>query len=188
MAKQSKQCPLCGWDAELARVPDRDAYEVRCGRCGRFIVTGVLLASDVTGADKSLLPYLSAHTRQATERGTVIELATDTWRDMARSHQGAPVGQKALAVLEHLASRSRWPGDKVEFFYETSAPLFDAATADEVGYFVEHLVRLKQARSMALLSGGRELIVEPEGWARLDDVVRQEPGLRLRRWHQASRD
>lgn len=147
---------------------ERDAHEVDCGRCGRYIATGVLLNSPVADADKPLMPYLAAHTRQANLQGAVVELTTANWRDLARGHQGTPVNQKSLAILQHLVTRSRWPGDKVELFYERSAPLFDAATADEVGYLIDHLTRLKQVRSMAPLSGGRELIVEPEGWARLE--------------------
>ncbi len=169
MAEQPKQqCPLCGWDVKIARVPERDAYQLDCEHCGRFVATGVLLASRVSDADKSVMPYLSAHTRQANVQGTVVELTAENWRDYARSHQNTPVRQKALALLDHLAKASRWPGDRVYLNYETNAPLFDAATADEVGYLVEHLVSLKQLRSTALLAGGRELLVEPEGWVRLE--------------------
>lgn len=169
MGEQPKQqCLLCGWDAKRARVQERDACEVDCGRCGRYIATGVLLNSPVADADKPLMPYLAAHTRQANLQGAVVELTTANWRDLARGHQGTPVNQKSLAILQHVAKRSRWPGDRVELFYESSAPLFDAATADEVGYLVDHLVRLHQLRTTAPLSGGKELVVEPDGWARLE--------------------
>jgi len=169
MAEQPKQqCPICGWDAKRTGVPERDAFVADCGRCGRYVVTGVLLNASVPEADKPLLPYLAAHTRQANLQGAVVELTTDNWRDLARGHQGRPVNQKSLAILQDLAKRSRWPGDKVQLFYADSAPLFDAASDDEVGYLVDHLIRLKQVRSVAPLGGGRELIVEPEGWTRME--------------------
>jgi ribosomal protein S27E len=164
----TRQCPLCGWGIEIARVPSRDAFEVTCARCGHFIATSVLLKSKVSETDRHLLPYLAAHTRQANVQGLVVELTTDNWRDFARSHQGKPVSQKALAVLDHVAKRSGWPGDRVELFYESSAPLFDAVSEDEVGYLVQHLLSGKLLREHANLSGGKELIVTPEGWARLE--------------------
>lgn len=169
MADQPKQqCPLCGWDAQKARVSERDAFEVDCGRCGRFIITGVLLNSTPAESDKALWLYLSAHTRQVSAQGAVVELTTDNWRDFARSHQGTPVSQKAFAVLEHVAKRSRWPGDRIELFYERSAPLFDAVAEDEVGYLVGHLISLRQLVPVMQLSGGQEVIVTPDGWARLE--------------------
>jgi hypothetical protein len=169
MAEQPKQqCPLCGWDAKRALVPSRDAFEVDCPRCGRFIVNGLLMSSAVPELDTGLLPYLSAHTRQANVQGAVVELTTDNWQDYARSHQGTPVSQKLLAILEHIAKRSRWPGDRVELFYENSAPLFDAVSEDEVGFLVDHLLSRKQLHHTDNLVGGKEVVVTPEGWARLE--------------------
>src|SRR5712691_7464940 len=70
MADQAKEsCPLCGWDAKRAGVPRRDASEVDCPRCGRFIITRILMLSSVLDTDRTLLPYLSAHTRQANVQG-----------------------------------------------------------------------------------------------------------------------
>ena len=161
-------CPLCGWDAELARAGGRDAFQVDCPRCGRFIVSGTLMSSGFQGDDRALLPYLSAHTRQANEQGAVVELRTDSWRDYARSHQGTPVSQKLLAILEHIARRSRWPGDRVELYYEKSAPLFDAVSENEVGFLVDHLLSRKQLQHGGDLAGGKQVVVTPEGWARLE--------------------
>src|SRR5262245_60490389 len=124
-------CPLCGRDVKLARVSGRDASQVDCPQCGRFVATGSLMSSMGDDADKTLLPYLSARTRQANTQGPVVELTPDNWRDFARSHQRTPVSRKLLAILEHIAGRSRWPGDRVELNYQNSAPLFDAASADE---------------------------------------------------------
>jgi hypothetical protein len=119
-------------------------------------------------ADRTLLPFLSAHTRQANVQGAVVVLTTDNWRDFALSHQGTAVSQKLVAVLEHIAKRSRWPGDRVELLYEDSAPLFDAVSADEVGFLVDHLLSVKQLRLETNLSGGKVVVVTPEGWARLE--------------------
>ncbi len=169
MDEQPKQtCPLCDWDAKRALVSGRDAFEVDCPRCGRFIVNGLLMSLAVPEPDRGLLPYLSAHTRQANVQGAVVELTTDNWRDYARSHQGTPVSQKLLAILEHTAKRSRWPGDRVELFYENSAPLFDAVSEDEVGFLVDHLLSRKQLHQTDNLVGGKEVVVTPEGWARLE--------------------
>ena len=164
----ARPCPLCGWDAEMTPAGDRDAVEVTCPKCGRFIVTGILISSLERPEDAALLPYLSAHTRQLTEQGAVVELTTENWRDFARSHRGTPVSRKLDAVLEHIAKRSAYPGAPVEFFYSNDAPLFDAVSDEEVGYLVDYLIARKTLASTANLVGGKELIVTPEGWARLE--------------------
>jgi len=126
------------------------------------------MLSSVLDTDRTLLPYLSAHTRQANVQGAVVALTTDNWRDFARSHQGTPVSQKLLAILEHIARRSRWPGDRVELYYEKSAPLFDAVSENEVGFLVDHLLSRKQLQHAGDLAGGKGVVVTPEGWARLE--------------------
>lgn len=124
--------------------------------------------SSIPDADRGLLPYLSAHTRQANVQGAVVELTTDNWRNLARSHQGTLVSRKLLAVLEYLAKHSRWPGDRVKLFYGEHAPLFDAVSEDEVGFLVDHLLSRKQLHHVENLVGGKELVVTPDGWARLE--------------------
>src|SRR5260370_22241199 len=83
------KCPLCGWDALSAREPGRDAALFDCHLCGRYVISSGLfdtLARALDEQDKKLLPYLRAHTRQATEAGETATVAADNWRDLARGH------------------------------------------------------------------------------------------------------
>ena len=36
-------CLLCGLEgAFLARLPEQEAYEIECKRCGKFVIEGIL--------------------------------------------------------------------------------------------------------------------------------------------------
>lgn len=56
----------------------------------------------------------------------------------------------------------------MELYYQNSAPLFDAASDNEVDFLVNHLFILKQLHHTRDLVGGKEVVLAPEGWARLE--------------------
>lgn len=85
------ECPLlCGW---VATVYPGDAEHVNCDHCGEFKIARTLLAGLGNEEAKGLLPYLSAHTRQANQRGEVVTLNTKNWRDFALAHKNTPFPQ-----------------------------------------------------------------------------------------------
>ena len=89
-----------------------------------------------------LLPYLSAYTRQASERGIQPELTTTNWPDLARAHATTRAQIKTAKLLDVLAERSRYPGQTVTVDPELDYPLMDAGSAEEVKFFLEHLASL----------------------------------------------
>lgn len=141
MSNGKKPCPICTLDAGIQKVGNRDAFEIECQRCGRFVVTRQLLDAmeKLNADDQHLLPYLSAHTRQTTEQGILVELNRNNWRDLARAHTTTPVSQKVNKLLELIAARSSHPGDPVQIDTAFDYPLLDASMASEVNYLLEHL-------------------------------------------------
>jgi hypothetical protein len=89
--------------------------------------------------DEKLRPFLSAYTRQATERRERVSLDVSTWRDFARAHAGASIQTKLRKTLEWLARQSPEVGARVEVPYERSYPLVDARSAGELSQFLRHL-------------------------------------------------
>lgn len=139
-----RPCPVCKRDALVGQVSGKLAFAVQCDRCGRFILTNILI-SNLDGSkmmlppdDLELLPYLSAHTRQASEGGTIVELSTENWQELARSHKRTPVSRKLVKFLELVAAQSAFPGHEVEMKVDLDYPLLDARSADEVGLYAEH--------------------------------------------------
>ncbi len=134
-------CPLCGWDAQSTRELRQDTYCFSCQLCGRYVIS--CLTSTVLGAvdaeDGKLVPYLRAHTKQATGAGGIAELTEANWRDLARGHMNTPVTTKLRKVMEYLAEHSQYPSDAVEFSAGMLYPLFDAASEDELKFLLEHL-------------------------------------------------
>lgn len=86
-----------------------------------------------------LLPYLSAHLRQATDAGEETEMRTTTWEALARAHVGVSVTQKIRRLLEYFAATSsvgEWRpiGDE-----KRVAAMFDIKGPSELGFLIRHL-------------------------------------------------
>ena len=97
MADEITKCPLCRWEA---KGHPGDADHVICERCGTFKITRTFQATLGKEETRWLLPYLSAHTRQATERGEVVMLPGSNWKDIALAHKNTPVATKLFNLLE----------------------------------------------------------------------------------------
>ena len=130
------QCPLCRGTASLWAYNGIDA-RIECGRCGTFKLTRRLYDTTLEALNremKELLPYLSAHTRQASERGEEILLEVDNWKDYAMAHRAVPVSRKLFNLLELIARRTT-PGKPTNIF-DTDAPLLDAVDSTELSFLL----------------------------------------------------
>jgi hypothetical protein len=169
-------CALrCEHQARSERVSGKDIYIFECAVCGRYTISGLLVA--LLGAadadDAKLLPHLRAHTRQAPEGGQTAELTNDNWRDLARGHAHTPVATKLRKLLELVAKGSRRLGDEVEIRPDLIYPLVDAVSAEEVHYLIDHLLKRR------LLDKGRfhdHVVLSVEGWASLEPAPGGIPG------------
>lgn len=171
MASNERQCPICKLgNAPIAVSAGRDVYEIECKRCGKFLMEGILVRimqnGQVDKDDEHLLPYLSAHTRQATESGILSEIHRDNWQDLARAHTTTPVPLKVTKLLDLIAAHSPWPGYQAIINADLDYPLMDASSGKEVSYLLKHLVDLDY------LEADREgYIVTVKGWERLEPAV-----------------
>ena len=136
-------CPICSSSLqEIARVPDHDAYEIRCPRCGRYSLTGTMLAVLSGHGDpklEALRPYLSAHTRQSNRAGTTVRLTTTNWRASAEAHSKSTMNQKLRKLLEYVGDGSDSGGAKVWLAWDQDYPLFDATGVDELAWLANAL-------------------------------------------------
>lgn len=166
MTNSARPCPICKLDAHIDRAGNRDAFEIECRRCRRFVMTATLMTvmERLNAEDQRLLPYLSAHTRQATENGILTELHTDNWQDLARAHTKTSVSQKAKKLLAHLAAHSIVPGAAVQIDSDLDYPLFDAGAPGELRYLLDHLVDLGSLQRV----DARTFVVTVKGWERLE--------------------
>src|ERR1700739_2712739 len=101
-------CLICGAEARLPAFPALNPHA--CDRCGTYRFTDEFVSAKTAllSDEQRLLPYLGAHTRQASERGEIVTLAKD-WRDLAQLHASTPVLRKLEMALEYLASKSEYP-------------------------------------------------------------------------------
>ena len=162
-------CPLCGRNAQRDTEPRRDAYFYSCELCGRYVLIRrfEVLVSRLDAEERALLPYLRAHTRQATEAGQVATLDSNNWKELALGHKSTTVSEKLNRLLQYLGNASAFAGASVKLDFALKAPLFDAVSDAEVDYLVDSLGSRDDIVGMEHFAGGKALKVTPDGWARL---------------------
>jgi hypothetical protein len=136
MPDEVSKCPLCGWDAQVANLPDAD--RVKCELCGQFQIVRTFLATLGNPEAQELLPYLRMHTRQASEQGEIVTLHTMNWKDFALAHKSTPFSRKVQKALELVASRCE-PGTRAQLHIHADAPLVDANSDHQFQYLLHHL-------------------------------------------------
>lgn len=147
-------CPVCIGPARrhATYAPSgarRTATSVECDRCGSFSITHALDHSwtgmrerndgRLSDEEQALLPYLSAHLRQAADP---IELTTENWRAFAEAHTRTPASRKQQRLLELLAQRSA-PGVWVPLEPRLVISLLDMRDGEELEFFLRHLYERK---------------------------------------------
>ena len=170
-ADAQKNCPICSEPAALTPIAGQDAESVACRRCGKYVVAGslgrlVLGNKDSEHEIKQLLPYLSAHTRQASERGEQVMLDTRNWKSLAQAHMGTPFAQKVNKTLE-LFSRISKPGHECRIIANIDFPLVDAEGPGELQVITKYLADLGYLDD----KGGGKFYVTGKGWERLESGV-----------------
>jgi hypothetical protein len=149
---ESMSCPIClNAATSLPAVgPDsghRAATHYECRRCGLFTITfelsqwwrGARERNDgrLQQADEQLLPYVSAHTRQALDP---VELTTNNWQELARQHTNTPFSRKRDRLLRLIAERSRIPGEWIGLDPIRDAPLLDIGDEGEWRFVESSLI------------------------------------------------
>ncbi len=178
--------PTCQWDAWERDLPDRDASDFDCRRCGRYKMASLLIRAFRGGLDEAedqgLLPYLSAYSKQANEAGIVPVFEASTWRDLARTHAATSSGEKLWKLLMLFRRRSAHLGNVISIVAVEDCPLIDAPTSEEMVFLLEELRRRRHIEwPLVIESGGHirqmEATKEPltrgrltvQGWHRVEE-------------------
>jgi hypothetical protein len=133
--------------------------------CGEFKITRTLLRTALADNEdnevKGLLPYLTAHTRQASERGESVVLDTQNWKEFALAHKSTPFSRKVQKVLDLVASRCD-PGTRAQLHLHADVPLVDANSDHQFAYILRHL----EESGYLVQHGGVFYELTPEAWER----------------------
>jgi hypothetical protein len=170
---ETPMCPICSSKCEINGMSGRDASWVSCNLCGIYGCTRQLLMELKSANDRSLFPYLSAHTRQASDRGDRVLLMTDNWEGFAKAHINTSVSQKVYKLLKLIADRSYHPGSRVEIASNDRA-LIDVASDEELIFLLDHLREagyLLPIFTGAPLNLHNEYSLSIKGWNRIEDLV-----------------
>jgi hypothetical protein len=121
-------------------------YWVNCTRCGRYGLDPLIVLTPPI-LDEGDAPFLSAATRQASERGRPLELNSSTnFSDLVVTQRSSTVSQKIETLLRVIALRCVRPVAMTVVESARDYPLADCQGEDEFGVY---LVYLKQQGLLA---------------------------------------
>lgn len=142
--KMRERCLLCGRQPkEVREDSSRDICHVVCDVCGRYGITDTLFWAARSGEVPSDMgPCLSAVVRRQfvfTHRPEVLTSAN--WRELAsQAPDMSDVTGKVGYLVDYIARRSRFPGDKVTLTSLIDYPLCFATNKDEFEFYIRHAV------------------------------------------------
>lgn len=132
-------CYLCPLPVSGNRDFDTNDYCVVCKRCGRYRVS-FELSFELSEKEKPLWA-LSAATRQAFNRGSILRLDRDNWLELAQAHTSTPVREKIRLLIEFYARHSKYAGDVIRLNKAMDYPLFDAVSDVECSYLLDQTIK-----------------------------------------------
>jgi hypothetical protein len=142
-----------------------DDYRYQCPRCGTFLVTGTTYALLWDTPHQNLLPYLSAFTRQASERGEEPRVDIETWRPIADGYRRTPIDTKLDRLLRYYAELSGSPGRRFALDEALqNYSLFAAYDTGEVQYLIDIL---KDQNAIKAVTQGYAQLTR-DGWRQLN--------------------
>jgi hypothetical protein len=106
--------------------------------------------------------YLSAHLRQASDRGEVVEVRFDTWKEFAEGHAHTSVPRRLHMVLELICKTSSAFGTTVALGPDDFV-LVDAAHFGEMHALAGALV---EQQALQEVIPGQSYIATARGWER----------------------
>ncbi len=118
------------------------------------------------GEHRSLLPYLSAHTRQAYEFEKRTVRLDSHWIELAELQKSTSIHQRANKLLKLIEIRTHQAGDFVTLDTDWDCPLVDATNWVQVFYFLEYWEELGCLATKPKAANVARLTVK--GWDRLD--------------------
>ncbi len=154
-------CPVCGNSSAVAG-PDasgRDATLVNCAHCGKFGLTGSLVATLPTLLLSSdAAPKLSHVIRKAHETGQQLLLNSYTAEAILQNPLPRPREQADL-LIQWLALNSPGPGEPLELNYDLQGAVVGAKSHAGFSMLIEHL------KGIGLITGPHETYLSGESVA-----------------------
>jgi hypothetical protein len=119
--------------------------------------------------DETLQPYLSAETRQASERKRTIVLRRDNYIALADLHRWTSVQEKSRKILERIRSESSFFSQTVPLNPDCDYPLFDAISPVECGALINTLFA-KNLISHHTSTSPNDWCLTIEGWESVEPL------------------
>jgi hypothetical protein len=152
-------CPVC----DRADVKT-EGTALNCKRCCRYSIDARVGAVLKDPDFARLRVYLSAHLRQAGERGEeVVAVRFDNWKTFAEGHAHTRVSRKLDMLLELFCKLSSTAGKTIALNPTDDFVLVDAGDVEEMNWLTESLVEQQMLR-VSDPYPFRSYTVTPKGW------------------------
>lgn len=142
-----------------------DGWQLRCQRCGEYEISRTAAVSLPSG-DQSLLPFLSAYTRQAWEFDRQHVQINTNWQPLAELHARSSMAQKLDKLMAVARRRTANPGESFEFLHQFDYPLVDAPAPPTCAFLLSHAVELGLLSEESTTTA----VITFKGWEYLESV------------------
>ena len=159
----SVNCPVC--DTPLIRssstADGRDATQLSCLRCGRFVLTRTLIATlpGILASATDAAAKLSHALRRAQEVNSEVLFSTATIEEVLKRPLPRPQEQADL-LIRWLAQNLQGPGELVDISPETHAGIVGAKSDSGFALVLDHLF------AIGLLTGHQLKTIGVQGRAK----------------------
>lgn len=166
----SATCNICQTPAaEIHAVTRRDALEVRCSRCGTYVITRPAhLTLDHLTDNGSKRYLLSGVVRENSEREKRLQLTSENIPELISSARPPRNPFEAVdRILLHIFDGTESPTAYVKLNPVTDYPLVYARSGHELAFYLTKAVELGYIEST-----GVKARLDLKGWQRVDELRR----------------
>ncbi|MBX6422495.1 hypothetical protein [Thermosulfurimonas sp. F29] len=134
---QKKVCPICkGYDIkEYTTSGDYECFD--CQRCGKFFISGSLLA-ELYYEEKTLF-LISSWIREQNERAKTPKLTDYDFKRLKSSLTVPSVSEKQLLLMQALERRTNYPGEWIDVRSPEFIALAWCKTPEELSFHFKSL-------------------------------------------------
>ena len=167
-----EQCKLCGTENVATPLLGRDAYGVKCPRCGEYSISVTLMGSELR-----VPPYmLSAATRRAWTNGTRLEISTTNQEELVSLVRRPQDPLDAIdQIVQHYYGSMTADNQRFVINEDMDYPMFVAQSPDEFDFWLNKTAELGLIESYG--TGGYEVVFNPTllGWQRARELKNEIP-------------
>jgi len=146
MNVQSESCPVCGNSVTYKAIQGRTAHQIKCRRCGEYIVSWFLEGWPAFRAD--VVHLISGYIRSENEKGNIPKIPSHIHEEIhGLIAPPRTIEEKIDKIVNHIVRKSPSFGKQVTIDSFFDYPIIFSQDQDELNFCIE------EAKASGLLKG-----------------------------------